>query len=94
MGKMVVSRRPDSTGKLRNTELLMVSMNDQTGTILATKANACSWNDFLFHLGPVTPRTVLYQADRDLRRQGTAAFSVDDGVVDEAWLKSFLLVPE
>ena len=92
MGKMIVSRRSGATGRLRNSELLAVTVTDSAGDVLAENANACGWDDFLFHLGPVTPRLRLHQADRDLRATGTALLEVDDGVVDAAWVKSFLLV--
>ncbi len=88
---MVISRRAGAAGKLRNTEPLTISVVDQTEATTVSDANACSWEDFLFHLGPVTPRAQLHQADRDLRATGRAIVEVNDNVVDEAWIKSFLL---
>ena len=94
MGKMLISRRPGSTGKLKNSEPLRVSATGAAEDALATDAKACTWEDFLFHLGPVTPRLALHRADRDLRATGKALLIVDDGVVDQAWIKSFLLTPD
>jgi hypothetical protein len=94
MAKMTVARRPGAAGKMRNTEPLMISVVDHAGEVIVSGANACRWEDFLFHLGPVTPRAQLHQADRDLRATGTAALIIDDRTVDEAWIKSFLLTED
>ncbi|HEY0758553.1 MAG TPA: hypothetical protein VGD59_04770 [Acidisarcina sp.] len=90
MGKMLIKRRAGALGKMSNSEPLLVSVVSQEGQVVSPEANACGWEDFLFHLGPVTPRLRLHQADRDLRRAGEATLVVDDSVVDEAWIKSFL----
>ena len=94
MGKLLISRRAGADGKLRNTERLALSFTDASGTMVFSSHNACSWEDFLFHLGPVTPRMLLHEADRGLRRAGSAALAVNDSVVDEAWIKSFLLTSD
>lgn len=91
MGKMVIARRVGAAGKMRNSEPLMVSLIDRAGGVVVARANACNWDDFLFHLGPVVPRLQLHQADRELRAHGVATLHVNDSVVDEAWIKSFLL---
>ncbi len=94
MGRMVVARRANAEGKLRNSEPLCGRVSDGRGIEIVPTANACSWEDFLFHLGPVTPRTRLHQADRDLRAHSTATLDIDDNVVDEPWIKSFLLTED
>jgi hypothetical protein len=76
---------------MRNSESLMVSLTGRDGEEVVAGANACSWDDFLFHLGPVVPRLQLHQADRELRARGAATLAVNDRVVDEVWIKSFLL---
>jgi hypothetical protein len=94
MGKVTISRRDGAAGKMSNSEALKVSLVDRAGGEIVAGANACSWEDFLFHLGPVVPRLQLHQADRELRARGAATLHVNDSVVDEAWIKSFLLTAD
>ena len=91
MGTLVISRREASTGKLRIAEPLAVLLMNRTGEVVIPASNAASWEDFLFHLGPVIARDRLHQADRDLRAHGTASVEIDDRIVDELWVQSFLL---
>ena len=39
-------------------------------------------------------RARLHQADRDLRATGRAEVEVDGSLVDEVWLKSFVLTKD
>jgi hypothetical protein len=94
MARLSIMRRDGATGKFRNQEPLQVAFTDAKGLVALPASHACSWEDFQFHLATVTTRNRLHQADRDLRAGGRAEVEVDDGLVDEAWLKSFVLTED
>ncbi len=94
MGKLSIARRDAATGKFRNQELLQVAYTDAKGSVALPASNACNWEDLQFHLAPVISRNRLHQADRELRAAGTAMVDVDEGIVDEVWLRSFVLSSE
>lgn len=94
MGKLSIARRDTAAGKFRNQELLQVSYTDAKGSVALPASNACDWEDFQFHLAPVISRNRLHQADRELRANGATVVDVDEGIVDEVWLQSFVLSSE
>ncbi len=91
MAKLTIMRREAAEGKFRNQEPLAVAFADSKGAVTLPASNACDWDDFQFHLATVIPRNRLHQADRDLRAAGQAIIDVDGHIVDEVWLKSFVL---
>ncbi len=91
MGRLSITRRDGAAGKFRNQELLQVAYTNARRMVASPPSNACNWEDLQFHLAPVISRNRLHQADRDLRATGAATLDVDEGIVDEVWLQSFVL---
>jgi hypothetical protein len=94
MTKLSITRRPGAAGKFRNQEPLEVAYADAKGLAALPPSHACHWEDFQFHLATVISRARLHQADRDLRATGRAEVEVDGSLVDEVWLKSFVLTKD
>jgi hypothetical protein len=91
MATLSIMRRKAAEGKFRNQEPLEVAFADRDGEVMLPTNNACDWEEFQFHLATVIPRARLHQADRELRAKGATTVEVDDSLIDEVWLKSFVL---
>ena len=91
MAKLTISRRSGAEGKFRNQEPLEVAFADAKGLVRLPAQNACNWEELEFHLATVISRNRLHQADRELRAQGSTVVQVEDSLVDEVWLASFVL---